>query len=138
MLAPKVFIIIPVHNRREITLACLGKLRETGVLANFQVVVVDDGSTDGTAVGIEHNYPEVKILYGDGNLWWAGAIAVGMQYALDQKAEYIFWLNDDCFPQGNCLSKMLEFLQERHMAVVGARCLEKSSQAPIPTGSQKR
>jgi GT2 family glycosyltransferase len=116
----------------------LAQLRDTGDLAKFQVVVVDDGSIDGTAEAVQRNYPEVTLLYGDGNLWWAGAIALGMQYALDQQAEYIFWLNDDCLPQGNCLSKMLEFLQERHMAVVGARCLEKSSQAPIPTGCQKR
>jgi Predicted glycosyltransferases len=138
MFEPRVFIIIPVHNRRETTLGCLGQLQDNGDLAIFQVVVVDDGSTDGTSAVIQERFPQVHILRGDGNLWWAGAIAFGMQYALEQQAEYIFWLNDDCLPQGNCLAKMLEFLQERHMAVVGARCLEKSSQAPIPTGSQKR
>jgi len=134
----KAFVIIPVHNRCAVTLACLAQLRDTGDLAKFQVVVVDDGSIDGTAEAVQRNYPEVTLLYGDGNLWWAGAIALGMQYALDQKAEYIFWLNDDCLPQGNCLSKMLEFLQKRHMAMVGARCLEKSSKEPIPTGLKNR
>jgi len=127
MLKPRVFIIIPVHNRREVTLACLANLQQTGDLANFQVVVVDDGSTDGTAEAVRSSYPEVKILSGDGNLWWAGAIALGMQYALDQEAKYIFWLNDDCLPQGNCLPKMLEFLQQQPRAVVGASCWEKST-----------
>ena len=116
----------------------MAQLRDTGDLAKFQVVVVDDGSIDGTAEAVQRNYPEVTLLYGDGNLWWAGAIALGMQYALEQQAEYIFWLNDDCLPQGNCLSKMLEFLQQQHMAIVGARCLEKSSKEPIPTGLKNR
>ncbi len=138
MAKPKPFVVIPVHNRCAVTLGCLGQLRENGDLANFQVVVVDDGSTDGTAEALQRNYPEVTILYGDGNLWWAGAIALGMQYALEQKAEYIFWLNDDCLPQGDCLSKMLVFLQQRPMAMVGARCLEKNSKEPIPTGLRNR
>jgi|YNPMSStandDraft_2_1061718.scaffolds.fasta_scaffold131259_1 GT2 family glycosyltransferase len=40
------FIIIPVHNRKSITLKCLDNLEKNGDLARFRVVVVDDGSTD--------------------------------------------------------------------------------------------
>lgn len=134
----KAFVIIPVHNRCEVTLACLNHLQQNGDLSNFQVVVVDDGSTDGTTEAVQRNYPSVQILCGDGNLWWTGAIALGMQYALEQQAEYIFWLNDDCLPQENCLAQMLEFLQQRDTAIVGARCIEKSTQEPIPTGFRKR
>ena len=48
-----VYIIIPVHNRKAITLQCLNTLKNNGDLGQYHVVVVDDGSTDGTAEAIE-------------------------------------------------------------------------------------
>jgi GT2 family glycosyltransferase len=71
-----VYIIIPVHNRKQITIACLENLNTCGDLQKYRVIVVDDGSKDGTAEAIREQYPMVEILTGDGNLWWMGAIAV--------------------------------------------------------------
>jgi GT2 family glycosyltransferase len=70
----KIFIIIPVHNRKQITLNCLKSLSKNGDLGRYHVVVVDDGSTDGTAEAIQALYPDIVVLHGDGNLWWTGAI----------------------------------------------------------------
>lgn len=92
----KIAIIIPVHNRREITLACLGRLnfvKRHGF--HFNVIVVDDGSTDGTGKAIEIKYPNVVILHGNGNLWWTGAINKGVIYAIDNGYDYVLTLNDD-------------------------------------------
>jgi glycosyltransferase involved in cell wall biosynthesis len=47
-----VFILIPVHNRKTITLACLEALEKNSDLERYQVVVIDDGSTDGTGQAI--------------------------------------------------------------------------------------
>jgi len=69
-----IYIIIPVHNRKSLTLACLKNLKTNGDLQKYQVIVVDDGSSDRTAEEVAENYPEVTILKGDGNLWWTGAI----------------------------------------------------------------
>jgi GT2 family glycosyltransferase len=69
-----IYIIIPVHNRKALTLACLENLRTNGDLQKYQVIVVDDGSSDRTAEEVAENYPEVNILKGNGNLWWTGAI----------------------------------------------------------------
>ena len=76
-----VYIIIPVHNRKEITLKCLDTLKQNGDLDKYYVIVIDDGSTDGTSEAIQSLYPDVIILTGDGNLWWTGAIKKGMEYA---------------------------------------------------------
>lgn len=110
-------IVIPSHNRREIALRCLRHLRETGVTDWARIVVVDDGSTDGTAEAIRAEFPEVEILPGDGQLWWGGSIRRGMEFAIEQGAAFIFWLNEDCFPQPGALECMREISRERQAIV---------------------
>ena len=58
-------IVIPVFNRLSFTLACLDSLREQ-TDQDFKVVIVDDGSTDGTAATLAKDYPEVKVLLAPG------------------------------------------------------------------------
>src|ERR1044071_9943972 len=78
---PAIYIIIPVHNRLEATRRCLESLRNQ-MFTRFQILLVDDGSTDGTSEFVKENYPDVMLLTGDGNLWWTGAINLGIRYAL--------------------------------------------------------
>ena len=116
-----VYIIIPVHNRKNITLNCLENLKQCGNLERYHTVVVDDGSTDGTSKAIEAQYPDVVILKGDGNLWWTGAIRKGMEYAYKQGAQYFIWLNDDCLVSDNAISDLVEFCRENTDAIIGCQ-----------------
>lgn len=131
-------IIIPVHNRKEITLKCLQHLKQCGDLQQYHTIVIDDGSTDGTAEAINQFYPEVTILTGDGNLWWTGAIALGMKYAMEQQAEYIIWLNDDCLPAQGTLSTLLQFLKTHPNAIAGAACYLGDTDILVENGSVGR
>ena len=102
---PSYGITLPVRNRKAFTLAILQQLTEqidrqvdAGNLhrEDFQIVVVDDDSSDGTPALIEQQFPSVHLLRGDGELWWTGAIAQAMTYlASTVKTDYIIWLNDD-------------------------------------------
>ena len=103
-----IWMVIPVHNRRETTLGCLRHLRTTGALAWLNVCVVDDGSSDGTSAAIQAEFPCVTVLRGDGQLWWAGAICLGMRHALGAGAATVLWLNDDCRPPGSALEKLCD------------------------------
>lgn len=98
------FILIPVHNRREITRAALRGLRDDGVLAWATVLVIDDGSSDGTGETVAAEFPTVAQLRGPGDWWWGGAIRRGMEWALARGAGRIFWLNDDCRPPAGALA----------------------------------
>jgi GT2 family glycosyltransferase len=97
-------IVIPVRDRKHYTRQILTQLHaqiaevsaEKKADTDIHVIVVDDGSTDGTQQLIKTNFPEVHLIEADGSLWWAGAIAQGMQYAIDRlNADYFVWLNDD-------------------------------------------
>ena len=126
-----VYVITPVHNRKETTLACLGNLKKCGALQRYHMVIVDDGSTDGTTEAINSLYPDVTVLPGDGDLWWTGAMARGMQYAHEQGAEYFIWLNDDCIPEPDTLPKLVDFMQTHPDTIVGPTCYTYKSNSVV-------
>jgi GT2 family glycosyltransferase len=133
-----IYIIIPVHNRKALTLACLENLKTNGDLQKYQVIVVDDGSRDRTAEEVTANYPEVTILKGDGNLWWTGAIAMGMKYAYEQGAEYFIWLNDDCQLSDRTLESLVDFASEHQNAIVGCQGVEMENPNTIVFGGKRK
>lgn len=83
-----VFVVIPVHNRLSFTRACLESLREQS-FRDFTIVVVDDGSTDGTYATLAEEYPEVTLLWGDGDLWWTGAMNRALGWVLPKPIDTI-------------------------------------------------
>jgi GT2 family glycosyltransferase len=93
-------IVLPVHNGLDFTKNCLESLYNVHKIevqrATYFLIIVDDGSTDGTSEWIEQHFPQVIILKGNGHLWWSGGINMGMKYAFDKlNADYILWWNND-------------------------------------------
>lgn len=130
-----IYIVIPVHNRKEITLGCLNNLERVGVLEKYSVVVVDDGSTDGTGDAIATKFPSILLLKGTGDLWWTGAIKLGMEYAYQRAASHIFWLNDDCYPTADVFESIAQYCDE-HTAIVGAQGYKSDSPQEITFGGK--
>jgi GT2 family glycosyltransferase len=96
----KIAILIPVHNKIDLTKKCLLNLHQQISIVNDKIhshiIVIDDGSTDSTSQWIHQHYPEVIILKGDGNLWWSGAINLGAHYAVDTlNCDYVLLWNND-------------------------------------------
>jgi GT2 family glycosyltransferase len=86
--------IVLSWNGREETLACLDALaRAAG--AEDAVVVVDNGSHDGSADAVAERHPGVTLLRNDRNLGFAGGNNVGIRHALDQGAEWVVLVNND-------------------------------------------
>jgi len=120
----KVEIIMPVHNRRELTLQCLkslGRIDRTNLVVH--VIVVDDGSTDGTADAIREFYPEVEIVAGDGNLWYTAGTNLGIESALKHQPDYILAANDDSIFDEKFLVRMVGCAEKYPRSVVGALLL---------------
>lgn len=121
---PKIAIVIPVHNRRELTLSCLERLKIIDK-RNFEadVVVVDDGSTDGTSEAIKEKHNNVILIYGDGNLWWSGAVNVGAAYAVEKGYDYVLTMNDDIEFENNFLQILFDTSNEYENSLVSSLSL---------------
>lgn len=88
-----VSVLITCHNRRQKTLACLNAL-PWNAFPNLHVYLVDDGSDDGTAASVVL-YQRVTVIQGDGDLYWAGGMALAMNAAVAANPDFCLWLNDD-------------------------------------------
>ena len=121
-------VLITCHNRKPKTLACLAALFNQALSpeVTIEVYLVDDSSTDGTAEEVQQAYPQVKILQGDGNLFWNGGMRKAFAEALKQDYDYYLWLNDDTVLYPEALSTLLatsHYLVEQgdiHSIVVGS------------------
>jgi glycosyltransferase involved in cell wall biosynthesis len=124
-----VYILIPIHNRKSITLQCLELLSNYHLLEPpYQAVIIDDGSTDDSKIAIEQAYPTVKILSGDGSLWWTGAMHMGMQYAYEQGAQFICWLNNDCAPSSQAIPNLVQYCQQNTDGIAGCQGYQLESE----------
>ena len=113
------YIIVPVHNRFQYTKRFLESLYcQTD--RSFKVIIVDDGSTDGTAKNIQLLYPDIKILSGDGNLWWTASINLGIKYALSKNPKYILTLNNDTIVPSDFIEKMKYWAKIKPEAILGS------------------
>lgn len=117
-LKPKIAIVIPVHNRAADTLECLESLYQSDYPC-FEVILVDDGSTDGTSQLISEHFPDAVVLQGDGNLWWSGGVNLGIQEALSRGYDYIFLINNDCIISSSCLTILLTNARTRGIEILG-------------------
>lgn len=115
-------VVIPVHNALQDVVTLLSHLRDLNPVLPGAAILVDDGSQDGTAEFVAREFPEVCVVRGDGNLWWGGATRLGMQTALDQGAEIIFWLNHDCFPLPGAFEKLAGVLADPKVGCVSGWC----------------
>ena len=116
-------IVIPVHNRIDYTRQCLACLMAQ-TYREFQIIVVDDGSTDGTGEMIRTEFPNAVLLTGDGNLWWAEATNWGIRYAQQQPSggekDFVLTLNDDTRVDPTYLQTMLDAHRQHQPCLVGS------------------
>jgi GT2 family glycosyltransferase len=115
-------VIIPVHNPPKSFLGQLESIASNQPDAIPSLIVVDDGSSNGVVELAKERFPSIEVLKGDGNLWWAGGMRMGMAHALDQKADAVIWLNHDCLPDSGTLPALAELAARDGTGAVSAWC----------------
>ena len=122
LLPPRVVVIVLTWNGRDLTLACLESLRSaraTGV----EIVVVDNGSSDGTASAIRERHGErVTIIENAANLGFSAGNNVGIAYALRRGARFLLLLNNDTAVDPDFIEELVRPLeQDPHIGITGPK-----------------
>ena len=107
MSAPKVSIIIVNYNGKELLQKCLDSLLKVNY-DNFEIILVDNNSTDGTVEFITKNYPSLIIIKLDSNKGFAEPNNVAAKIS---KGKYLLFLNNDTVVTPNFISEMVKVME---------------------------
>lgn len=106
---PRVAIIILCWNGKNDTIECLKSLCDVDY-PNFETIVVDNASTDGTAEDVKLSFPDVEVIKNDCNLGFAGGNNVGIVFALEKGFDAVLLLNNDTIVDPKFLSELVDVL----------------------------
>lgn len=150
----KIYVVTAVHNRRSITERFIRDLQAQTCKEPTELVLVDDGSTDGTAEMVKRLSPGSTILSGNGKLFWGGAMEKAYRHLAGMVCDddVVFYANDDSHLGPEFLERALPILREHPNDLLtgcgyGIRTgnyldgpvhfsLENSAVAHLPAGSE--
>lgn len=108
---PKVFIVILNYNGKSIIKKCLASVFKVNY-PNFEVVFVDNNSTDGSLELAKANFSKANFIKNKENLGYAAGNNIGIRFALERNAEFVLLLNNDTEVDENFLSRLMEVAQK--------------------------
>jgi GT2 family glycosyltransferase len=106
----KIGVVIPTHNRKEALrriLAQLGK-QQLDDRTELIIVVVVDGSTDGTLEMLDGTYPDIHVVKGNGGWWYTKSMNMGFKYLEKYRVDRLLSLNDDCEIEDNYIVTLVD------------------------------
>lgn len=118
---PSVAAIVLSYDGRDVTLQALESL--TGLDHHpLRIVVVDNGSTDGTRAAVAARFPEVVVVRTEENLGPAGGVNLGLRWGLIRGYDYLLVLNNDIEVAPDMVSEMLAVAESKdRIGVVGPK-----------------
>nr|WP_295772465.1 glycosyltransferase family 2 protein [Rhodoferax sp.] len=128
MTTARVAIIVLNWNGWQDTLACIASLQMLNS-ADFSILLVDNGSTDGSVEQFKRVLPAIKVLQTGANLGFGGGCNVGIRHALACGAEYVWLVNSDATVDRGALSALVQ-LADGNPAVGAVGSVLFDSDAP--------
>ncbi|WHX50366.1 glycosyltransferase family 2 protein [Paenibacillus woosongensis] len=108
-------IVIPTYNQKELLLQCIDSI-EAHTEQPYEIIVVDDGSSDGTTEALQRRRGAIRVGSHRKNLGFASAVNTGLMMAKGQK---IVLLNNDVIVSERWLKQMLAVLESNPNAAIG-------------------
>lgn len=119
-----VFVLLPVYNRKAVTLSFISYLKKQSY-EQWKLILIDDGSEDFTARAVQEMVPDAIVLHGNGNWWWAGCLQRGFQWLQKNTQDYqsiVLIVNDDTRIEPDFMAEGVAFLEQhpRTLALANA------------------
>ncbi len=127
MTTPLCIIVVLNWNGADDTLACLESLAAVQS-SSCRVLVVDNGSTDGSAERISEAFPAIEMLLLPANIGYAGGNNAGFRRVLELKSEFVIFLNNDTLVDAGFCAPLIETLQRNPLAGIAVPkifCLDR-------------
>src|SRR3989337_2044819 len=123
-----VAIIVLNYNKKKDILECLDSIFNLDY-NEFEVIVVDNGSSDGSAEEIKTKYPNVHLIESKKNLGASGGRNLGIKYATENfDYKFLFFLDNDITIKENALSEMANsFCSKENIGIVSPKCYVKNA-----------
>ncbi|URA10852.1 glycosyltransferase family 2 protein [Thermospira aquatica] len=134
----KVYILLPVHNRKKITEEFIKNLLHQ-TFKNFVLLLIDDGSTDGTSEMVLSYLPDAVIIRGKGNWWWGGALHQGYKWIkrnVHNGDDFVLMVNDDVSFNNDFLERALLYLDHHPDTLLLAQGKSMQTGEFIDTGTK--
>jgi GT2 family glycosyltransferase len=112
---PKVTAVVLNYDGKEVTLQSLASLEKLRY-PNFELLVVDNGSTDGSAAAIAEKFPLVDLIRRDTNEGVAPGLNMGILKALHGDCDYLLLLNNDIEVAPSMLAEMVDLAESNRRA----------------------
>ena len=133
MSATKVYIVIPNWNGKDLIGKCLDSVLAQTNSSN--IIVVDNGSTDGSQEFIKKSYSDINLIEQDKNYGFTGGVNAGMERAIDAGAEFVALLNNDAFVDNKWLKHLLKVSsQDPNVGIVTSKILRADKKHIDSTG----
>lgn len=108
-MTPVVSVIVVSYQTRRLILHALATLRDSTPILPYEVIVVDNASTDGSAHAVRAEHPDVRVIRLAGNVGFGRAVNVGAERA---RGEYLLLLNPDTEPVGDLISALVGYARD--------------------------
>ncbi|MCB9186212.1 MAG: glycosyltransferase family 2 protein [Flavobacteriales bacterium] len=117
-------IVIPTFNRKNHLRKLLENLaQQVGVKEMYQIVVVVDGSTDGTTEMLSNEFPDTHVVNGTGQWFWTKSLNEGIKFAKSLGCKGVLHLNDDLTVPETYLSALEISVAAHPDTIIGSLCL---------------
>lgn len=132
----RIAVLLTCFNRRDQTLQCLRRLADQRLSSGYRlsVFLVDDGSNDGTSGAVKVEFPDARIIAGNGSLYWCGGMRLAWGIAAEEDPEFYLLANDDTLLEPEAVSMLLSMARSAAARMIAVAAIQDGKEGRATYG----